>query len=298
MDRFIAAGIGEVLWDLLPSGRKLGGAPSNFAYHCLALGAEAYILSRVGNDKDGRDLIHELSAAGMDVSCVDIDPEHVTGTVSVELDSAGKPRYVIHENVAWDFIAATDRLSSLARRASVICYGSLSQRNIVSRRAVRALISCAPADALKVFDVNLRQSYFDRETIETTLAMSNVLKCNDEELPVIANLLDEPGAGDRVMRGLLERFGLQLVALTKGDRGSVLITASERSEVGPTKVSVVDTVGAGDAFTAALVMGMLHGRGVEELHAHAAAIAGYVCAQPGAMPKIPANLKVLDCSPA
>ncbi|TFH14992.1 MAG: carbohydrate kinase [Lentisphaerales bacterium] len=298
MDRIVVVGVGEVLWDLLPAGRKLGGAPCNFAYHCLALGAEAYVLSRVGNDEDGEDLLRELSEAGLDVSCVDVDPLHATGTVSVELDSAGKPRYVIHENVAWDFIAATDCLRDVAAGASVICYGSLSQRNSVSRDAVRAVIKCSGSDALKVFDVNLRQSYFSQETIATTVAMSDVLKCNEEELPVIAELLALDGAEEYVMHGLIEKFGLKVVALTKGDQGSVVMSGSDRSELGPAKVSVVDTVGAGDAFTAALVMGLLAGRPLKDLHAHAAELAAYVCTQPGAMPAIPEHLKMPGTSAA
>lgn len=186
MKAHIVAGLGEVLWDLLPDGKQLGGAPANFAYHAKALGAEAWVVSRVGDDGLGREIVARMDGLKLKRECLTVDPEHATGTVSVELDGAGLPKYMIHENVAWDFIPVTDELLDLARRADAVCYGTLGQRGRVSREAIRAFLGTTREDCLRVFDINLRQHFFDREILDWTLRKSTVVKFNDEELPVVA----------------------------------------------------------------------------------------------------------------
>ena len=212
--RPLVVGLGEVLWDLLPSGKQLGGAPANFAYHARILGAEAYVASSVGNDADGREILAELDRLGLDRHAVSIDPAHPTGTVSVELDSQGKPAYIIHKDVAWDHIALTPHALALARRADVVCFGTLAQRCLQSRATIAAFLAATRESCLRIFDINLRQHFYNEQIVMAGLRAADVLKLNDEELPIVARLLGIHGGEERQLRTLLISYGLRSVALT------------------------------------------------------------------------------------
>jgi fructokinase len=287
----VAVGIGEVLWDLLPSGKQLGGAPANFAYHARQLGARGVVVSAVGRDALGEEILRKLHDLGLDTSHVAVDHDHPTGTVSVKLDAAGVPSYVIHENAAWDFLddGALD-LESEAARWDVICFGTLAQRNRQSHGCIIDILTHALG--LKIFDINLRQHYYDRTVIHESLELADVLKLNDDEVAIVARLFDlaEPATLPRV---LFDRYrSLRLIAVTRGGRGSALHSrdAAPTEHPGTTVTNVLDTVGAGDAFTAALAVGLLRNVPLDRINAGANRLAAYVCSQPGATPPIPAEL--------
>ncbi len=247
----VVIGLGEVLWDLLPGGKKFGGAPANFAYHAQALGAEAYVVSCVGEDDLGDEILRQLDALGLSRDYVAVDAEHPTGTVSVELDAHGKPTYVIHENVAWDFIRSRPEMIGLAQRADAVCFGSLAQRSVVWRGALRDFVTATRDDCLRIFDINLRQNYFNVDSIAASLEWATVLKLNDEELPVVAKRLSIEGTEKEILGTLCRRFNLSLIALTMGGEGALLCSPEACSLQPGLPVEVADTVGAGDAFTAA-----------------------------------------------
>lgn len=292
---FKVVGIGEVLWDLLPGGKQLGGAPANFAYHAHGLGAAASVVSRVGKDALGQELLGRLSQLGLGTGTVEEDPALPTGTVTVELGADGQPHYTIHENVAWDYIAGEAAGKQAAAVADAVCFGSLAQRSEVSRRSIRVLLSAAPARSLRIFDMNLRQSYYARALLEESLALANVLKVNDTELATVAEMFDLAHGerlGERAcMVELAGHFDLRTVACTRGEKGSLVYSEGRWSECPGQPVKVADTVGAGDAFAAALALGLLAGWPLEEIHRRAADVAAYVCTQAGATPELPADLR-------
>jgi fructokinase len=285
--RPLIVGIGEILWDMLPGGKQLGGAPANFAYHAKALGADAAVVSRVGDDALGREILSRLDALGLDRSHVGTDPQHATGRVDVRLDAAGVPEYVIHAPAAWDFIPLDRALLDLAARADAVCFGSLALRAERSAEAISAFVEAARR-GLRVFDVNLRPPFVDGAVIGRLLPASHVLKLNDAELPRVAMLLGIDGDAAAAIGALFERYSLQVVALTRGPGGSVLYARGGRVSDHPGfPATVADTVGAGDAFTAALVTGLLRGHDLDTINAAANRLAAYVCSQPGATPPIP-----------
>lgn len=286
-DKPLIAGFGEILWDLLPSGKQLGGAPANFAYHCSTLGAEAYPVSCTGNDEPGAEIRELLRQKGISDDFLSVDPEHPTGTVTVILGNEGIPSYVIHEQVAWDFIPVNEKMTSLATRLDAVCYGSLAQRSETSRQTLRLFLERLSPHCLKVFDINLRQHYYLPEIIKESLQISDILKLNDGELEVLTPLLELSGTEGEKLSQLLSRFKLQLVALTKGEKGSVLMTPSAFSEVEAPPVEIADTVGAGDAFTAALTVGWLKKEPLKKIHRNANRLAAWVCSCHGAMPPVP-----------
>lgn len=290
--KMVVVGLGEVLWDLLPDGKQLGGASANFAYHAQMLGAEAWLISAVGNDVLGRDLTDRLQAMEMSTECVSIDPAAPTGTVTIELSPEGQPKFTIRENVAWDHIIASDFARSVVARADAICFGSLAQRATLSRSTIRSLVEFSRPDALRIFDVNLRQNFYSREVLEASLQLANVLKINDEELPVLAGFFGLHGKAEEQLAQLAERFNLQMVALTCGARGSLFYSNGNYSEMKGLPASVVDTVGAGDSFTAMLAIGVLAGWKLDQINERANEIAAYVVSQPGATPKLPAHLRL------
>lgn len=290
----VVVGLGEVLWDLLPAGRQLGGAPANLVHHARALGAEGVVVSRVGDDALGREILARLKAVGIDTAHVSVDREHATGTVTVELAAEGVPRFTIHENVAWDFLPSNPALAELAGRCDALCYGTLAQRSPVTRRTIRDVLALVRRGCLRVFDVNLRQRYFDAETLDALLARSDVLKINDEEVAVVTRVLGMKGDEGACIDGLFERYPLQALALTRGARGSLLARRGEQaSHPGVSGVRVADTVGAGDAFTAALILGLLRGHALDTINDAANQIAAYVCTRPGGMPDLPQELRHL-----
>ena len=288
---FTIVGLGEILWDMLPAGKQLGGAPANFAYHAQALGAEGVVVSCIGDDDLGVEISNQLGGLGLDCQYIAMDNSHRTGTVTVKLDDKGVPDFTIHENVAWDFIPLSAPLIDLAARADAVCFGSLCQRSEVSRDTVRRFLEKTKPDCLRIFDINIRQSYYSKDIVHTMLETSNVLKLNDDELPLVAQMLDIKGAESEILAELVARYELHLVVLTKGAEGSRLYGPdgdSESKGVPPEKIA--DTVGAGDAFTAAVSVGLLKGDGLEQINAHANRVASFVCSQHGATPKLPDDL--------
>lgn len=287
-DRPLILALGEILWDLLPAGKQLGGAPANFAYHASQLGADARIVSAVGQDDLGREMLDLLRSRGLDTAQVVIDGEHPSGTVSVLLRD-GHPSYQIHENVAWDFLPTSPELIELAGRADAVCFGTLAQRSDVTRQTIAAVLAALRPTTLCVFDVNLRQHYYDRATIETLLKATDVLKLNDQELPILGKLLE---LGDPVHERLFESSpGLSLIAVTRGAHGSILYSPNCSFEhPGHAVPHLADTIGAGDAFTAALTIGLLRRQNVNVINDRANRLAAYVCTQPGATPPIPPAL--------
>jgi fructokinase len=286
--------LGEILWDLLPSGRHLGGAPANFAWHAGQLGARAITISAVGDDEPGREILERLRGLGLETSAIAVDARHATGTVTVALE-AGQPSYTIHENVAWDFIPQRQATAELAGAADCVCFGSLAQRSPVSRETIQGLLGRKKPDALRIFDINLRQDYFDRQTLHQSLERADVLKINDVELLDLARVFGHKLTRDtpeRFARELFDSYGLDLTAVTRGAEGSVFHTPDGRvlEHPGYAPPRVADTVGAGDAFTAALAMGLLRGVPLEKIGDDANRLASYVCTQRGATPVIPAEL--------
>jgi fructokinase len=284
---FTVVGLGEVLWDVLPTGPQLGGAPANFAYHAAALGARAMMVTRVGDDALGMEVIKRFTQMNLPGDTVQVDPDRPTGTVAVTLDEKGAPHYTFAEDVAWEHLRATTVALQAVRGAHAVCFGTLAQRSRISRKAIQQLAAAVPPDSLKIFDINLRLDYYSREVIEESMWLANVLKLNDEELAVLTTMFSLRGDARRRIEELVRRFGFKIVVVTYGPSGSLIHQEGRWLEVPPQAVQVVDTVGAGDAFTAALTMGLLRKIDLSEVHAIAAEIARYVCSQLGATPSIP-----------
>jgi fructokinase len=284
-------GIGEVLWDLLPSGPQLGGAPGNFAYQARQLGAKAHVITRVGGDEYGRRAVQRLKEMDIDGGTVQVDSHLPTGTARVVLGTDGTPQFTIVDGVAWDFLALTEEALKAVRNANAVCFGSLAQRNRAAGLVIRQLVEATPVESLRVFDVNLRQGHYNWETIEQSLAIANVLKMNDQELAILSPKLELSGTVNQMVAQLADRFELELVAITRAERGSLLYQNGNWSELPGRKMDIADTVGAGDAFTAALVMGLLNQFALEDIHRIAADVASFVCSQPGATPVLPAHLR-------
>ena len=288
---FKIIGIGEVLWDLLPSGPQLGGAPANFTFHAHALGARAGVVTRIGNDALGTEILQRLEQAGIESGAVQVDEEAPTGTVTVELSAEGVPNFTIHEDVAWDRLEATPRALDGIRAADAICFGSLAQRSKPARIAVQKLVASAPAEALRIFDINLRQHYYSQEVIEASLRLAHVLKLNDVELPILAGMFNLAGTTREQIKRLSDQFDLQVIALTRGGEGSLLYQQGEWSDQPSEPVEIADTVGAGDAFTAALVLGLLHRLELGKINTLAGEVARYVCSCVGATPPLPKHFR-------
>ena len=285
----IIVGLGEILWDLLPGGKVLGGAPANFAYQTSQFGFEGYAVSAIGKDALGDEIIESLSSKSLNHKIERVD--FPTGTVQVTLDGKGIPQYEICENVAWDNIPFTPEIEDLARKASTVCFGSLAQRSEVSHKTILRFLELLPNDALKVFDINLRQHFYSKEIIDNSLKHSNILKINDDEVVIVAELYGWNGLKEaEICRKLVEMYNLKLVILTKGTNGSYVITSCEEFFRPTPKVTVADTVGAGDAFTAGFVASLLRGKTIPEAHKTAVEVSAFVCTQHGAMPVLPDTL--------
>lgn len=277
----VIVGIGEILWDMLPTGKALGGAPANFAYHAKRLGEDGWAVSAIGNDALGREIMGIVMEKGLrNLISVTSRP---TGTVQVSLDAKGVPSYTIMEDVAWDNIPFTPQMAALASRADAVCFGSLVQRGN-SRDSVLRFLRAMRPEALRVFDINLRQHYYSKEVIDESLQLSDILKINDEEIRIVAELFGLGGDDTAACRALIERYGLKLVILTRGADGSEVITADEAIPQAVGQVEVVDTVGAGDSFTAAFVVAYLRGDSLADAQRLANETAAYVCSCKGAMP--------------
>lgn len=289
--RNYVVGIGEALWDVLPEGKKLGGAPANFAYHVSQFGLQSRVVSAIGEDKFGNEILDNFQGKGLHTLIEKV--KYPTGTVQVQLDNEGVPCYDIKENVAWDNIPFTDKLKQLAQKTCAVCYGSLAQRNVVSRETINAFLDAMPEGKgqYKIFDINLRQGFYTKEIICNSMQRCNILKINDEELATVSRMFGYPGIDlqDKCWI-LLAKYKLEMLILTCGVNGSYVFTPGSVSFVETPKVEVADTVGAGDSFTAAFVSAILKGKTVKEAHQLAVNVSAYVCTQNGAMPELPGNL--------
>lgn len=286
----IIVGLGEALWDCLPDGKKLGGAPANFAYHVGQFGFDTIAVSAVGNDRLGDETIASLEAKGLKYMMPRVS--YPTGTVQVTLDDNGIPTYDIRENVAWDNIPFSPELEELAHNCRAVCWGSLAQRNVVSRDTINKFLDTAPKDCLKIFDINLRQNFYTQEVISESIKRCNVLKINDEELVVIGRLFGYPGLDmENKCWLILGKYNLDMLVLTCGVNGSYVFTPGSVSFQETPLVDVVDTVGAGDSFTGTFCASILSGMSVKDAHALAVKVSAFVCTQSGAMPVLPEELK-------
>ncbi len=282
----IVVGLGEILWDVFPQRKVLGGAPANFAYHVSQFGYNGYAVSAIGNDLLGKEILDSLSSKKLNYLIETTD--FPTGTVEVMLNKAGVPQYEIYENVAWDNIPFTARTENLAKTTQTVSFGSLAQRNKVSRDTIKKFIQAMPEDSLKIFDINLRQHFYTKEIIHDSLQLSNVLKINDEEVLMVAELYNMKDDNEQdICIKLLKDYNLNVVILTKGEEGSYVFTTKETSYQPTPKIHVADTVGAGDSFTAAFVASYLHGDRITDAHKLAVEVSAYVCTQHGAMPILP-----------
>ncbi|WP_010416707.1 carbohydrate kinase family protein [Anaerophaga thermohalophila] len=287
MEKKTIIGIGEILWDILPEGKQLGGAPANFAWHCQQLGARGAVISAVGNDSNGKEIMDFIEKKEI-INGISIT-DKPTGTVEVKLVD-GIPEYVIHEDVAWDFIQLNETGKEVLNQADAICFGSLAQRNEVSRDSIIRALEMTPDSCLKIFDINLRQNYYSRDVISSSLKHADVFKINEEELEEVKKLFGFNGSKHSVAKSMLDFFDLQLLAITGGELGSLLLSENDTSEMKTPKVEVADTIGAGDSFTAALAMGILNEYPLQQIHSNAVEISAFVCTRNGAMPVLPETI--------
>lgn len=287
----IVVGMGEALWDVLPEGKKIGGAPANFAYHVSQFGLPSCVVSAVGDDALGKEIIENFTSKGLNQLIAEVP--YPTGTVQVEIDPAGVPQYEIKENVAWDNIPYTAHLEMLAEKTKAVCFGSLAQRNVVSRNTINRFLDAMPQneDTLVVFDVNLRQGFYNKEILCNSMKRCNILKINDEELVTVSRMFGYPGIDlqDKCWI-LLGKYNLRMLILTRGINGSYVFTPGNVSFQPTPKVEVADTVGAGDSFTAAFIASILKGKSVQEAHSTAVQTSAFVCTKKGAMPTLPSEL--------
>lgn len=286
-------GIGEILWDVFPDQRLFGGAPANFACSAAGLaqnGADVFMVSAVGNDDLGQEAIESLRLRGVRTSAVQVN-RYPTGRVDVELDQSGVASYRFADNSAWDHLAWNEELRRLAAGCDAVCFGTLGQRGETSQRTIRTFIRNVPSSALRILDVNLRKPFYNKDLIVESLKLANVLKLNEEELPLVAGVGGHSGDALDVMRQLAQRYDLRLVALTRGSSGAVILLDDEFSDSPGVPVDVADTVGAGDAFTASMILDLLFDRPLETVNQNAIATASFVCSQPGATMAFPAHLR-------
>lgn len=287
----IVVGMGEVLWDVLPEGRKMGGAPANFAYHVSQFGLPGCVVSAVGVDSLGKEIIENFTTKGITHLIAEVP--FPTGTIQVEVDENGIPQYDIKDNVAWDNIPFTPHLEALAKKTKAVCFGSLAQRNEVSRDTITRFLEAMPRtdDSLVVFDVNLRCNLYSEQTLSRSMRHCNVLKINDEELDIVSRMF---GFHDIDFHDkcwiLLAKYNLKMLILTCGIKGSYVFTPGNVSFQPTPTVEVADTVGAGDSFTAAFISSIIKGKTIAEAHAIAVRVSAYVCTQKGAMPVLPPYL--------
>jgi fructokinase len=292
----VIVGIGEVLWDVFPSGKALGGAPANFIYHAMAIGgadAQPLLVSRVGKDPLGDEILGRWDELLLSSEFIAVDNLHPTGTASVTVDPQGKPVFTIGENAAWDQLSESAQLRELAATADAVCFGTLAQRSPKSRKSIQNFLRLVEPDALRLLDVNLRATFYSRGMLEESFALANVLKLNDVELRILADMFSIAGGEEAVVADLMRRYPLRWIALTRGEKGSVLYSPQEKVVHRGYPVEVVDSVGAGDAFSAAVAVGMLRRFSLEKINDCANRLASFVCSKPGAMPEVPEEIRRL-----
>ena len=290
MEKKYVVGLGEALWDVLPEGKKLGGAPANFAFHAGQFGLNSIAVSALGEDNLAEETIQQLEEKNLQY-CMPRVP-YPTGTVQVTLDNEGIPTYDIQENVAWDNIPFNDDVKAIAENARAVCWGSLAQRNVVSRESIYKFLDATPKDCMKIFDINLRQNFYTKEVICESIKRCNILKINDEELVLIGRMFGYPGLDiENKCWLILGKYDLDMLVLTCGTNGSYVFTPGSMSYQPTPKVEVADTVGAGDSFTGTFCASILAGKPVTEAHKLAVSVSAYVCTQNGAMPILPEEVK-------
>lgn len=290
MEKKYVVGLGEALWDVLPEGKKLGGAPANFAFHAGQFGLNSIAVSALGEDNLAEETIQQLEEKNLQY-CMPRVP-YPTGTVQVTLDNEGIPTYDIKENVAWDNIPFNDDVKAIAENARAVCWGSLAQRNVVSRESIYKFLDATPKDCMKIFDINLRQNFYTKEVICESMKRCNILKINDEELVLIGRMFGYPGLDiENKCWLILGKYDLDMLVLTCGTNGSYVFTPGSMSYQPTPKVEVADTVGAGDSFTGTFCASILAGKPVTEAHKLAVSVSAYVCTQNGAMPILPEEVK-------
>ncbi|MCF7885485.1 MAG: carbohydrate kinase [Candidatus Marinimicrobia bacterium] len=289
-NNLIIAGLGEILWDIFPDNRRPGGAPANFIYHIQQLGYSGKIISAVGQDKLGNEILDWLEKKGLDESYITKSKQYSTGRVEVKLDSGGEPEYNIIENVAWDYLPYSTKIEELAPKVSAVCFGSLAQRNQQSRETIQQFLQHTANDCIKIFDINLRQNFYTKDLIIKNLKITNILKLNTDELTEIAEMFSIQGSEDKQLHQILHKYDLDLIALTKGSHGSRLFSNHESSYLKPLDTKIKDTVGAGDSFTAGLVSGLLRDLPLKQCHTNANLLASYVCSKSGATPTFPPRI--------
>lgn len=282
----VVVGLGEVLWDVFPDGPRFGGAPANYACHAAHLGADSRMASAVGPDDLGERALQALRDHGVETAAVQ-QSDYPTGAVYIQLDTEGKASYEFLENTAWDHLDWSPELAALAARADAVSFGTLGQRSSRSQQTIRRFVTATAVSCLRIFDINLRPPFYADDTILESLQIANILKLNDDELPIVAKLCGLAGTDSDIMRSLAQRFDLQLVALTRGARGALLVRDEQVSDHPGVIASVIDTVGAGDAFTATLTLGLLTGLELEVINDRASRVAAFVCSQAGATPQLP-----------
>lgn len=281
----LMVGLGEVLWDLLPSGKMLGGAPANFAYAANLLGDDGVIASRVGNDELGREAQDIFSQRGVTTAYVQEDDLHETGTAAVAVDAGGQPTFTINESVAWDFLEWTDQWKELAGRADVVCFGSLAQRCFRSASTIETFLLHTRHSALRIFDANLRQSFYNEGILRRSFRWANIVKLNEQELMQVSSLFGlGPASEETLARKLLQICDLRLICVTRGAHGSLLASKDETAVHGGFNVEVVDAVGAGDIFTACVAHNYLDGQSLAKIGESANRLASWVTTQVGATP--------------
>ncbi|WP_028897260.1 carbohydrate kinase [Prevotella sp. HUN102] len=285
----VIVGLGEALWDCLPEGKKIGGAPANFAFHAGQFGHDTIAISAVGTDGLGTETLAKFDS--MNVHYVMPRVDFPTGTVNVTLDAAGIPTYEIKEGVAWDNIPFTPEIEEIAKTTRAVCFGSLAQRNKVSRETIQKFLDSTPMDCLKIFDINLRQHFYGKEIITNSLKQCNVLKINDDEIKIVADMFGWQGLSfEDTCWLLLGKYNLDIVVLTCGTNGSYVFAPNTLSFQETPKVEVADTVGAGDSFTGTFTAAILSGMPITEAHKIAVEASAFVCTKNGAMPILPQHI--------
>ncbi len=288
LDKKYCVGLGEILFDVLPAGSQLGGAPANFAYHAGQHGLHSVAVSAIGKDALGDEALRLLDEKKLKYVLPVVN--YPTGTVQVSLDAEGVPTYDIKQGVAWDNIPFTDDIKEIAVNCGAVCWGSLAQRSEVSRKTIYEFLDHTPEGCLKIFDINLRQNFYTPEIITESLNRCDILKINDEELVTIGRLFGFPGLDiEDKCKLILEKYHLDMLVLTCGVNGSYVFAPDVKSFQETPKVEVADTVGAGDSFTGTFCASILKGKSIQEAHELAVKVSAYVCTQNGAMPEIPAE---------
>jgi len=293
MRKYRVAGIGEILWDILPDQEVLGGAPVNFAYHTTALGAHGIPISTVGEDARGKKALTTLQEKDIDITAISVNQQNPSGFVEVFIDSAGNASYHFPDNVAWDNLIINKVARNLQKELDAVCFGTLAQRSTISHHVIQSYLSGLGRNTLKIYDVNFRQNYYSQEIVEESLAHADIAKLSDEELPILANLLYYKPEEKSFLKRLVKNFSLKMVILTRGREGSLLMTPNELSDEPGSTIQIADTIGAGDAFTAAVTIGFLEQLPLSDIHTWAARLAEYVCTQHGAMPHVPDYLSMI-----